>query len=200
MIKHLVSGLFVFTLIGIVGVPSFVCAETPEEVLQTIVDKIKQNSNPSPVVDYVDWNEAFKNAPAEQKQAMRITSPQQMKQVYKKMLQNPAATMKEQLEQRLEEIPAEQRPMMQQSVASLERLMKEKEKEIKERIQETTYKIGEAVIEGNTARVKVSQTYKGETKQEEVKLVKSGDRWLLPSVGAMEGPPQQQPAGSMAPQ
>ena len=47
------------------------------------------------------------------------------------------------------------------------------------------YKIGEEKVDNNYATVKLMQTYKGETKTEEVRLEKSGNKWLLPSLNSL---------------
>lgn len=168
---------FFFTFIT----PCF-AASTPEAVLQEIVDKMKAQANPSPVVDYVDWNEAYKSIDPKHKEAMKVDSPEEMKKIYRNILENPASAMKAQFEERMKQVPEAQRPMMEQSLAAINKMIEQKEQEIKQRIVETDYEVGKSVIEGNTARVKLKQTYKGETKEEEVNFIKSGDTWLLPSM------------------
>jgi hypothetical protein len=159
--------------------------QKPNEVLKELLDKIKSQSNASAVVDYVDWQEAFNKASEEQKKNMNVTGPEQMKQFYRQILESPAVNFRKQVEERLASVPAEQKPMMEQQLKRMEEVMRKKEEEMKEKIAGTTYEIGEAKIEGNAAKVKLTQTYKGETKEEDVQFVKSGERWLLPSVAVM---------------
>jgi len=158
-------------------------ADAPEDVLKEIIGKIKAQNDASPVVEYVDWNKAFTEMPPPQKMAMKINSPQEMKSFYKQVLANPSAMMKKQFEERLGMIPEAQRPMMRQSLARMEEMMKQKEAEMKQKIAGTTYEVGKSEINGANAKVELKQTYEGKTKVEKVEFVKSGDNWLLASVG-----------------
>lgn len=173
-------------LVGVLAQATTVLAEQkPDEVLKELLDKIKVQANASAVVDYVDWQEAYSKAPEDQKKTMNITGPDQMKQFYRQILESPAVNFRKQVEERLASVPADQKPMMEQQLKRMEELMRQKEAEMKEKIAGTTYEIGDPKIDGNIAKVKLKQTYKGETKEEEVQFVRANDRWLLPSVAVM---------------
>lgn len=169
----------------------------PDAVLKEIIEKIKAAQNASPVVDYVDWKEAFEKAPAEQKQAMNISGPDQMKDFYREVLTRPSELLKKQFEQRLAAVPPDQQQLMKASVDRMEQMMRQKEEEMKKRINETTYEVGEAKVDGDKAVVPLTQTYQGSSKQEQVEFVKSDGRWLLPSVGLMS--PEQRAAAPGGP-
>ena len=52
-------------------IPFVALAETPETVMKEILAKIKAESNSSPIVEYVDWETAYAQAPEQQKQVMK---------------------------------------------------------------------------------------------------------------------------------
>lgn len=168
--------------------PSLSFAQAPDQLLKELVDKIKAAGNPSPIVEYVKWDEAYKNIPEDQKQAMNIKSPEEMKKIYEKMLRSPSEMMKQKMEPQIKEAPPERQQIMQQAVTRMQELMAQKEKEVRERIAATTYNVGSATISGNTATVKLSQIYQGETTEDDVKFIKSGDSWLLPTASIVTKP------------
>lgn len=164
--------------------PGSASAEEPGEVLKTIVEKIKAAENPAPVVDYVMWGDVFKGLSDEEKLGLQVKSPEEMKQLYRKMLENPAAAMKEQFAERVKQQAGGNDAMVAQVMAQFDQQMAAKQEELKARIRETTYAVGESRVEGETAFVQLSQTYQGQTKTDEVKMVRSDDgHWLLTSLG-----------------
>ena len=54
--------------------------------------------------------------------------------------------------------------------------------EMKEKIQGSEYSIGKPVVEGKTARVPITTTYKGEVENNEVQMVKIDGTWFLSSL------------------
>lgn len=168
-------------------------AAEPDAVLQEIVDKIKAAENPSPVVDYVRWDEAFSKMTPEQKQSMKITSPAEMRELYRRVLRSPVSLMKSQFEEKLKSNPPPTPQAAEQQKVQLDQMMAQKEKEIKDRIGGTVYVVGKSVVEGNTAIVELTQTYEGQSKTEGVKLIRTGDTWMLPSVAMAGGPADKTP-------
>lgn len=152
-----------------------------DDVLKEIIGKIKAKGDPSPVVEYVHWETAFKNATDDQKRVMNLKSPEDMKQIYKRMFESPSSVMKEKFAEQMKNVPPDKQQMMQQATARMQELMEQKENEVKERLKETEYKVGSASVEGNEAKVKLTQTYKTESKEDEVKFIKVDGQWLLPS-------------------
>lgn len=170
--------------ISLFFIPGLASAEEPGEVLKTIVKKIRAAENPAPVVDYVMWDDVFNGLSDQEKLGLQVKSPEEMKQLYRKMLENPAAAMKEQFAERVKQQAGGNDAMVAQVMAQFDQQMAAKQEELKARIRETTYTVGESRVEGNTALVQLSQTYQGQTKTDEVKMVRSNDgRWLLTSLG-----------------
>ncbi len=177
----------------------FAEALTPEKTLEEILGKIKEAGNASPVVEYVDWEKAFKEAPEVQKSIMQISDANGMKEFYKEVLEKPSSVMKKQFEMRKESMPESQRTMLEQTFTRMEAKMKEKEKEMKAKIAGTEYTIGEAEIDGETAKVSLKQEYEGKSRTETVTFVKSGDRWMLPAVAMFGGEKKAKQAGFAGP-
>lgn len=176
-----------FMLIVSFSSACFADGQSPEKTLEEILGKIKEAGNASPVVEYVDWDKAFKEAPDTQKSIMKISDANGMKEFYKEVLANPSSVMKKQFESRKASMPESQRTMLEQTFTRMEAMMKEKEKEMKKKIAGTEYTIGEAKIEGDEAKVSLKQEYDGKSRTEEVTFLKSGDRWMLPAVAMLGG-------------
>lgn len=179
-------------LITAVSAPA-VADSTPAGTVTEFVEKIKAAGSPSPIVEYIDWTRAFAEFPEAQKSQLKITTADGMKSFFKDMLANPAKAMKAQMEARLAQLPPEQQEQAKASLVQLETMMQQKEAEMKDRIAKTEYKIDGTEIDGVKATVKLTQTYQGQAKTEEIKLEKIGGRWLLPSLSTA-GAPSGQPA------
>ena len=173
-------------------------APTPETTVKEIVDKIKAAASPSPIIEYVDWDGAFQGLPEEQKAMMKITSSSEMKGLYRKILEDPIAAMKEKMKEQMATIPAEQQAAAQQQMAHMEEMIGQQKAKMTEQIKATEYEIGKSTVDGDKATVKLTQSYQGQKREEEIALVKKGDKWLLSSVDMFK-PRQGPPAGAGAP-
>lgn len=165
---------------------------TPEETVTQFVGRIKEAGSPWPIVDYINWDKAFAEFPAPQKEQLKLKDAGEMKNFFKAMLQEPAKKMKEQMEARIKEMPKEMQDKSKPMMSQLEDMMKKKEAEMKDRIAKTEYKVLESKVDGANATVKLQQKYNTEEKVEEIKLEKFGDKWLLPSIKMA----QMQPPGA----
>lgn len=189
---------FAFVLLaGLVATPALSHADTgPAKTVENIIAAIKSAGNASGVVDFVNWKKAYEQLPDVQRSQLQIDSPDKMKAFFKEMLTSPAATMKKQMEAKLATVPADKQEVAKQSVQKIEKMMQEKEIEMKDRIAKTEYKVSDEKISGETATVKLTQVYNGETKTEEIKLEKDGDKWLLPALNSLNGGQQAGPPPS----
>ncbi len=195
--KKFVMALLCGAMVTALAAPAF-ADSTPDGTVKEFVEKIKAAGSPSPIVEYIDWTRAFADFPEAQKSQLNITTADGMKSFFKEMLANPAKAMKAQMEARLAKLPPEQQESAKASLAQLETMMQQKEAEMKDRIAKTEYKIESTEVNGAKATVKLTQTYQGQAKTEEIKLEKIGDRWLLPSLSTA-GAPQSAPAAAPAP-
>jgi hypothetical protein len=188
-ISNMLKEFFLATLC-LFFLPAHSRAASPDDVLREMVGKMKDKNSPSVVVDYVQWADAFANLSPKHKEQMHVNSPQEMKEFYRQVLANPLSVMKAQLEEQTKSVPVEKKAEYDQYMMQMEQRLTLQQQEIGRRIQQTTYEIGEAVVEGNTARVKLKQTFEGKAVEEEVKFVKAGDTWLLPSVSSVSPVPR----------
>ena len=178
-----------FTFLSFFVLSADAHAENPKKVLKEIISKIKSASNTSPVVDYVNWSKAYGSLSESRKNFMGIDSPDSMKEYYRRVLKSPVSVMKEQFERKLESVPNNQRPALEQTFARMEKVMAQKSKEMESRVKNTDYEIGEVKIEGETATIALKHTFNSVFKTEEVILERVGDKWLLPSVGMIANRP-----------
>jgi hypothetical protein len=167
---------------------------TPDGTVKEIVGKMKSQGNPGAIVEYVNWDKAFEQFPEQQKQQLNIKSADDMKGFFREMLEHPSAIMRKQMEARLSTVPPDKQEEAKASIEQLAAAMQKKEEELKDRLVNTKYEVGAPRIDGDTAVVKLTQTYKDQTKVEDVKLEKDGDHWMLPNVNLT--PPAKNPAAA----
>ena len=164
--------------------------ETPEQTLSKILSDIKTSASTTPVVNYVDWEKAFNNLSEEKRKKNSISSSQEMKSYYENVLKNPIAIMEKQYKKKIASLTPQQKPIFEQNFARLKSALEEKTKEMSERIAESEYEVGVAKVTGDIAIVPLKRKYIGKTTEENVRLEKSGDKWLLPGVNSLSAKKQ----------
>ena len=178
---------------------SSVSAEiAPDVMVREVLAKIKESGNPAEIVNHVDWPEAFKTMPEQDKLQLKIKNPDEMREFFRQMLADPSATMKRNMMERVALLPADKQEEAKAAIEQMSEKMNAREAELKQRIKETEYTVGEAKVQGDTATVMLAQSYKGEKSEEKIELRKKNGEWMLPSVRM--GQPQQAgaPAGAAA--
>ncbi len=197
--KSFAIKLALISFVGLIALPGTVLADlSPTKTVEAIVESIKASGNASGVVEYVNWKKAYEQLPEIQRKQLGIDSSDKMKGFFTEMLASPSAALKKQMEARIQTVPADKQEQAKQSLVQFEKMMQAKEAEMKERISGTVYKVSDEKVAGNVATVKLTQTFKGETKTEEVKLEKEGDKWLLPTLNSMGGDTPPPGAGGAA--
>lgn len=173
----------------ITALSSLAQAASPAETLRELVGKVKSTKSAVPIVDYVNWDLAFKDMADLEKQKLNINSASDLKKFFTKMLTSPSEAVREKMEERVNALPADKQPQARQGMQQLQQMLKAKEGEIKERLGNTEYKVQNEKIEGDKATVQLVQTYNNETKTEDVKLQNFEGRWLLPTATLMSNKP-----------
>jgi len=167
------------------GIVSPVQAAAPDEVLREMMVKIKLRGNASPLVDYVHWDEAFAALSDVQRKQLKVTNASELKEFYREMLTDPIPRVKKQYEARLPATPPEKKPDLERYYSQVIARLTREQADMKQRLEQTAYEVSAPKVEGASAIVMLKQTYQGKSTSEEVRMVKSGDTWLLPSVSAV---------------
>jgi hypothetical protein len=173
-----------------------VAEQTPEAVVSEMMAKIKAAGSPAPFIDYVNWPLAFKSAPEQMKAQMKVTSADQMKTTFQRMFTDTKAFFHEQMKDRLAAVPEDKRAMAEAQLEKMNQMIDQQQAQMKEQIQQTDYSVGKATVEGNSARVMLTQSYQGQTREREVQLTKEGGAWLLDSATIFQ---EQEQAKASAP-
>lgn len=155
--------------------------DEPSKVVSLVVNKIKKQGDPSPVVDYVYWDKIFSKLPQKNREVMNVHTPDELKEFYRKILHSPSGALENVLRSRMEEkLGADKTSEMLQTLRAK---AVEKEKELKRKIKETEYIVGPSKIKGDKAKVPLTHVYRKEKKTEKVSLVKIKHSWLLEDLG-----------------
>ncbi len=155
----------------------------PSDVVREAIKKVQTMGDPSPLVDYVDWSVVYEKMPANSKELMKVSSESELKDYYRQILKSPSEAMSGLLSGKLKDLSGDKAQAGEQILAKLKEKMAEKEVQIKERIKNSKYTIGDATIEGDTAKVSVSHEYEGKKKKEVLDLRKKDGVWLLSNLG-----------------
>ena len=155
---------------------------SPDQSLSNLVQRLKATKDPLVILDFVHWPTAFKNMPARERQAIRVSSEADLKSHFQKLFQNPDGFLKDQLSAKFPGLSEEKRKEIEHSQARLVAAMKDQRQRMQERLSKTDYQIGKVDANGNNANIELISMLEGETKISKVKLERVGSTWYLPSV------------------
>lgn len=169
----------------LVCVCSSVCLaeKSPEAVVEEIISKMKKSGDPKVMTDYVDWQSAYDQMPPSARTAAKINSPEQMKTYYNGIAGGNGA-LEQTLSAQLDKVPADRKAAAQALIQSMSKQIESGKAKMDARIKDSTYRVLSSKVEGNNATVLVESTYQGETKNQELPMVKRDGKWLL-EVGAL---------------
>jgi len=168
---------------------------TPDGTVKEIVKRMKEEGNPSVVVEYVNWEKAYADFPVKQREQLNVKNSAELKAFFQEMLAHPTDMMKKKMEQQLATVAPDKQEEAKTQMVKIEEMMRNKEAEMKERLTSTVYEVGDVKkLDNNKAEVKLTQTYKDQKRTETITLEKDGEAWLLPSVAMVA--PQQKPEGA----
>jgi UPF0176 protein len=163
-----------------------IATQSPENVVKEAIYKMQEKGDPSPVVEYVDWDHMFLNVPATNKKLMKVNNPQELKEFYRKVLASPSSEIADLIHSKFSESDssgeAVSKNKMNDVLAKLQQRIQEKEKKVTKRLQESTYEVGEVTVTGEKAMVTISHTYEEITKKDEVQLHLKEGKWYFTSL------------------
>jgi len=160
--------------------PVFALADSPEATVTEAIAAVKKTGSPASVLEYVHWESAFKDLSAEQRTAMKVNSPPELKAFYAKALSNPETLVDEQIARLGSSVPPEQKQFLLVQMEQLKTQMRQKMKEQEKKIMDASYQVVGTDIKGDTAVVNVQSTMPGEAPtQHKLNLVNVEGKWLL---------------------
>ena len=169
-------------LLLLVCMPFSVLAEGPKEIVESVVEQMKSQRSPTPILDHVHWPTAYKSFPAEEKRAMNVESPEELKAHMKSVMANPKDFMKKQMNTRIGGMPKQQQDMMKQMMTNMMSQMDAQISEMRRKIGETEYQISNEQINGSAASVDIAANLDGKVRNTTVQMEKIEGRWYFPTI------------------
>jgi len=175
MNKHLFA---CFALLAGLALSSTVlAAPSPSDTVRKIIAELKSTKDMAVVLEHVHWPTAYKNNPS--LGPTKASSPEELKDQYKKVLTDPAAVMRQQMAASgRSEMPEAQLKMVMQR---LEQQITQMKAEMGEKIGRTEYQISGEEISGDRAVVTVTSELDGKSDTSDVDLILIDGKWYLSS-------------------
>jgi len=77
---------FIIVLFGFFFFPSLSAAEQdPARLMAEIVGKLKQNGSPSALIEYVDWNSAYRRLDDRKRVVLKVNSGKELRESYRRI-------------------------------------------------------------------------------------------------------------------
>lgn len=168
-------------------------AEAPEDTVKAIVGKLNSSGDPAVVLDYVSWDDAFKDTPHEVLMSLGVSDAAGLKAQTARLMAEPGKYVREKMVERISSLPPEQQAMMNAQLDSLTAKVENEFKDMKEKLKRTEFAVGKSTVTGDSAVVDISASIDGKKQDSQLKLLKRNDKWLLasPEFGKRERAPKQ---------
>ena len=168
-------------------------AAAPEDTVKEIVGKLKANGDPGVVLEYVSWDDAFKETPPQVLQSLGVKDAAGLKEQTLKLMAEPAKFVRQKMVEKISTLPPEKQAEMNGQLDQLTQRVEKEFADMKEKLKRTDFTVGESEISGDTALVDISAKVDGSSQDNKLKLVSRNGAWLLASPEF--GKRQQRPAG-----
>lgn len=184
--KYFLPFFISFLVVPLALIPVHTRAATqdnPGVVVQEILDRLKKEEDPSVILDYVHWPSAWKSFPQSQRDQMGISSEEDFKSYFETFFQEPEEFVQKYVLARYKNSDTK---LSDESLERMADMMKRKKDEIKQKMKNTTYALGDISTQGNAATVEVKSTLDGKTKTQTLPLQSIDGKWYLPTMKFLE--------------
>lgn len=178
---------FLLSFSSLFQISNLKAESNPESTVMDAIGKMKEEGNPAPIVDFIDWEQMYSDLPEEKKSVMKVDSPDSLMHFYRKVLSSPSSEFTHLIESKLQGViekdgKAGTEGKFADAINKLQNRLKEKETEVKNKLQNTEYEVISSKIDGEKAIVELKQNYKGETKVDNIKLHQKNNKWYFSSL------------------
>jgi len=153
-----------------------------EETVLKMMSELKESKNPSVMLNYVYWPQAFANFPAEQRAKLQISNAEELKSHFKAIIEDPGTFMREQLVNHAQDLPEEHRAAAVESMKSMVDEMESHNEVMRKNMGLATYQARTLRMDEVSALIELRTTLGDSTDIDQVELVKIEDNWYLPTV------------------
>jgi hypothetical protein len=185
------AALFAGLASALLVLPAY--ADTPEEAVRAIVQKMKSTGDLSPLVDQVDWDARFSQMSTDEKNALGFSSAEEMKEHYRSRATANGADI-------VEKFKKDQGAAKYTGSDPASEVAEEADRQRRDnrnRLSGTTYTVLRAENKGDGKYlVTVLKRYKEESEEVQMMMHQSGGSWLMDSGAALNPAPAKLAGGS----
>lgn len=177
-----VNKLSIFVALFLIPLFAFAAPKAdPVETVNELVASMKSNGGFKGMLEHVHWPTALQNMDDEQRAAMGVKTPQDLKKVTLKFLEDPAKAFYERMSPRMKDMPEKTRKLTEDFIVMQQERLTQKLRAAEKRMVNSEYAVGKAVVDGDKASVQLTATYEGVSKERMIKLQKIDGLWYLPT-------------------
>lgn len=162
-------------------------AEKPEEVLAKMFSQVKAAGSPAAVVDFIHWPSALEEIKPQQRVIMGVTNATQLSAYYKKLMNDPAAVLMEQMTRLSAALPEEQKAQIESRMKPMVQKAAGRFDQVKKSMMEAEYEVKGSEITGDTALVSYSASHDSKVQEGKIKMIKVDGKWLVPNITSFGG-------------
>ena len=190
--------IFLTTLI--LCVPSLSAEDqSPKAVVEGMAADMNAGKGFESMLTRVHWPSAYEKIGEDERKAMNVASPEDLKRVTMKFLEDPGAALTERMADKIYNMPKDKQEITKKLLEEMQSGLVKKFAKAKERMQKSVYEVGEATVEGDRAVVPLKATYEGKTTERPIELKKIDGSWYLPTSdlpGLNQSPGRMQKTGA----
>lgn len=171
---------------------------SPDDTIREAVKRLKESNSLLVLLEYVDWDKAFKKIPPEELVMMNLRNGEDYRIYVHTKIATPRESLQQEAEAFVQTVPEKERSRidrdhLKMTVTQMSADMKVAFDKVRDTFVKATYKVGSSRIEGDKAYVTVTSDLEGPMETGEVLMEKRDDKWLFPSLEVFLGPNEERP-------
>lgn len=157
-------------------------ADNPKQLVVEMLDRFQEEKSFAAMLDYVHWQTAWANFPAQDKKRMSVNSPEEFRSYFEAFFNDPGEFAKKHMLPNMPKTNSLNAEQQQKRLLEFTSRFEKKQKLMKENIEKTKYSIGKVDQQGDVATVEIVSTLNGKTENQSLPLERINGKWYLPTM------------------
>lgn len=167
----------------------------PAATVRAMVTEIKAEGGFAGMLKFVHWETAFARMDPDQRNAMGVATPEDLRKVTYAFLEDPARALTDRMEDSIAKMSEDRQVLVRKVIEEQQSRLKQKLQTASQRMVESEYEIGSVEVSGDTATVELKSTFKEAQTSKNIILNLIDGKWYLPTgdISGIEENTSQQP-------
>jgi hypothetical protein len=175
----LISLMFLYVLF--LSGTGYAEAPDPAATVRAMVTEMKAEGGFASMLKFVHWETAFARMDPAERNAMGVTTPEDLRKVTHAFLEDPARALTDRMEGSIAKMSEDRQVLVRKVIEEQQARLQEKLQTASRRMAESEYEIGAVEVSGDTATVELKSTFNEVQTSKNIILTLIDGTWYLPT-------------------